>query len=148
MPALHSARCPKDWHCCPAAGCSLRPLEARSQLYVTTARWVHAQHILLLLETHALGCRPASRLACRPRSCSRCPPLPTCFTSIHFPPSPSDQVVLYVGGFTKPDLQLFSAAGLPLGRVLWDSRARVVAAGWTKAEQLLVVDDAAQVRLQ
>ena len=56
------------------------------------------------------------------------------------------QVVLYVGGFTKPDLQLFSAAGLPLGRVLWDSRARVVAAGWTQAEQLLVVDDAAQVR--
>lgn len=61
------------------------------------------------------------------------------------PLHPTPQVVLYVGGFTKPDLQLFSAAGRPLGRVLWDSRARVVAAGWTRAEQLLVVDDAAQV---
>ncbi|PRW05770.1 Vacuolar sorting-associated 16 [Chlorella sorokiniana] len=55
------------------------------------------------------------------------------------------KVVLFVGGFTKPDIQLFSAAGHPLGRVLWDSRARVVAAGWTRGEQLLVVDDAAQV---
>lgn len=70
---------------------------------------------------------------------SRCHSLPPC---VH----PTPQVVLYVGGFTKPDIQLFSAAGHPLGRVLWDSRARVVAAGWTRNEQLLVVDDAAQVR--
>lgn len=66
----------------------------------------------------------------------------SCSSCVHLTP----QVVLYVGGFTKPDIQLFSAAGHPLGRVLWDSRARVVAAGWTRSEQLLVVDDAAQVR--
>lgn len=55
------------------------------------------------------------------------------------------KVVLYVGAVTKPDIQIFSAAGRSLGRVLWDSRARVAAAGWLAAENLLVLDDAAQV---
>lgn len=140
MPAVHPACCPKDWHCCPAAGCSLRPLVARSQLCVTTARWVHAQRSVTL----AGKSRRAATSYSTPLATCRCTsarprPLVCPFVS-------PIQVVLYVGGFTKPDLQLFSAAGLPLGRVLWDSRARVVAAGWTKAEQLLVVDDAAQAR--
>ena len=56
------------------------------------------------------------------------------------------KLVLYVGASAKPDILLFSAAGAPLGRVLWEGRARVLAAGWTSGEQLLVVDDAAQVR--
>lgn len=55
------------------------------------------------------------------------------------------KLVLYVGAAARPDIQLFSAAGVPLGRVLWEPRSRVAAAGWTAAEQLLVVDDAAQV---
>jgi hypothetical protein len=53
--------------------------------------------------------------------------------------------VLYVGAASKPDIQLLSAAGAPLGRVLWEPRARVLAAGWTSGEALLVLDDAAQV---
>ena len=56
------------------------------------------------------------------------------------------KLVLYVGASAKPDILLFSAAGAPLGRVLWEGRARVLAAGWTSGEQLLVVDDAAQVQ--
>lgn len=54
-------------------------------------------------------------------------------------------MVLYVGAMTKPDIQIFSAAGRPLGRVLWASRARVAAAGWLAGETLLVLDDGAQV---
>lgn len=56
------------------------------------------------------------------------------------------KLVLYVGAAARPDIQLFSAAGSPLGRVLWEPRARVATAGWTSQEQLLVLDDAAQVR--
>lgn len=55
------------------------------------------------------------------------------------------KLVLYMGAAARPDIQLFSAAGSPLGRVLWEPRARVAAAGWTSEEQLLVLDDAAQV---
>ena len=50
-----------------------------------------------------------------------------------------------MGAMTKPDIQIFSAAGRPLGRVLWASRARVAAAGWLAGETLLVLDDGAQV---
>ncbi|KAL4440601.1 hypothetical protein ABPG75_003602 [Micractinium tetrahymenae] len=57
------------------------------------------------------------------------------------------KLVLYVGAAARPDIQLYSAAGGPLGRVLWEPRARVAAAGWTSGEQLLVLDDAAQVHL-
>lgn len=55
------------------------------------------------------------------------------------------KLVLYVGAAAQPDIQLYSAAGGPLGRVLWEPRARVAAAGWTSQEQLLVLDDATQV---
>lgn len=55
------------------------------------------------------------------------------------------KLVLYLGAATKPDIQLFTAAGSPLGRVLWD-KGRVLAAGWGLEEQLLVVDDRGQVR--
>ena len=56
------------------------------------------------------------------------------------------KLVLYVGGFTKPDVQVFSGAGAPLGRVLWDG-GHVLAAGWTAGEQLLVLEAGAKVRL-
>ena len=55
------------------------------------------------------------------------------------------KLVLYVGSFAKPDLQLYTAAGAPTARILWDRPARLLAAGWTSAERLVVVDDAAQV---
>jgi hypothetical protein len=57
------------------------------------------------------------------------------------------KLVLYVGGLSKPDIQILSASGAALGRVLWDG-GRVVAVGWTAAEQLLVLDDRAQVGVQ
>ncbi|KAL4852826.1 hypothetical protein ACK3TF_006093 [Chlorella vulgaris] len=56
------------------------------------------------------------------------------------------KLVLYVGGLSKPDIQILSASGAALGRVLWDG-GRVVAVGWTAAEQLLVLDDRAQVHM-
>ena len=58
------------------------------------------------------------------------------------------KLVLYMGAAARPDIQMFSAAGAALGRALWEPRTRVTAAGWTADEQLLVVDDAAQVGLQ
>ncbi|EFN53979.1 hypothetical protein CHLNCDRAFT_135924 [Chlorella variabilis] len=56
------------------------------------------------------------------------------------------KLVLYVGGFTKPDVQVFSGAGAPLGRVLWDG-GHVLAAGWTAGEQLLVLEAGAKVHM-
>ncbi len=55
------------------------------------------------------------------------------------------KVVLYVGSLTKPDIQLFTAAGTALGRVLWD-KGRIVGVGWSPQEHLIVVDDRGQVR--
>lgn len=55
------------------------------------------------------------------------------------------KVVLYVGSLTKPDIHIFTPAGAALGRVLWD-KGRIMAMGWSPAEQLLVVDDRGQVR--
>ncbi len=46
---------------------------------------------------------------------------------------------------SRPDVQIFSAAGTPLGRVLWDG-GRILAAGWTDIEELLVVDDRGMVQ--
>ena len=54
------------------------------------------------------------------------------------------KVVLHLGAFSRPDIQLFSPSGAPLGRVLWD-KGRIVAAGWTSMEELLVVDDGGRV---
>jgi hypothetical protein len=54
------------------------------------------------------------------------------------------KIVLYVGAMTKPDIQLFTAAGLPLGHVPWD-KGRIVTAAWTMHDQLLVVDEHGQV---
>ena len=54
------------------------------------------------------------------------------------------KVVLQLGSFSRPDIQIFSAAGTPLGRVLWDG-GRVLTAGWTDSEELLVVDDRGRV---
>lgn len=57
------------------------------------------------------------------------------------------KVVLQLSGSfgSRPDIQIFSSAGLPLGRVLWDG-GRVLAAGWTDVEELLVVDDRGRVQ--
>ena len=55
------------------------------------------------------------------------------------------KLVLYVGAASRPDIQILTAAGASLARVLWEPRARVLAAGWLSDETLLVVDDEAQV---
>ncbi len=55
------------------------------------------------------------------------------------------KVVLYVGSLTKPDIQLFTAAGTSLGRVLWD-KGRIMGMGWSPEEHLVVVDDRGQAR--
>jgi vacuolar protein sorting-associated protein 16 len=56
------------------------------------------------------------------------------------------KVVLQLGSFgSRPDIQIFSAAGIPLGRVLWDG-GRILAAGWSDVEELLVVDDRGKVQ--
>eukprot|EP00887_Chlorella_sp_A99_P002232 scaffold10.g2232.t1 len=57
-----------------------------------------------------------------------------------------NKVLLFKGAFAKPDVQLFTAAGRPLGRVLWD-KGRIVEAGWTSAEELVTVDDRGQVHM-
>jgi hypothetical protein len=49
-------------------------------------------------------------------------------------------VVLHLGAFSRPDIQLFDAAGRPTGRVLWD-KGRIAGAGWISGEELLVVDE-------
>lgn len=54
-------------------------------------------------------------------------------------------MVLQLGSFSRPDVLIFSAAGTPLGRVLWDG-GRILAAGWTVVEDLLVVDDRGRVQ--
>lgn len=54
------------------------------------------------------------------------------------------KIVLFAGAFTRPDVQLFTAAGRSLGRVLWD-KGRIMEAGWTSEEQLVAVDDRGQV---
>jgi hypothetical protein len=50
------------------------------------------------------------------------------------------KVALHLAAFARPDVRLFDGAGEPLGRVPWDG-ARIAAAGWTRGEELLVVDE-------
>ena len=52
---------------------------------------------------------------------------------------------MQLGSFSRPDVLIFSAAGTPLGRVLWDG-GRILASGWTDNEDLLVVDDRGRVQ--
>ena len=54
------------------------------------------------------------------------------------------KIVLHLGAFSRPDIQLFDAAGAATGRVLWD-KGRIASAGWTSGEELLVVDERAHV---
>lgn len=54
------------------------------------------------------------------------------------------KVVLHLGSLARPDVQIFSAAGQPLGRILWD-KERITAAGWTTDEELLIVDERGHV---
>lgn len=53
-------------------------------------------------------------------------------------------MVLQLGAFSSPDIQLFSAAGAPMGRILWNS-GHIVEAGWTSEEEFLVVNDRGMV---
>ncbi|KAL6779789.1 VPS16 [Auxenochlorella protothecoides x Auxenochlorella symbiontica] len=50
------------------------------------------------------------------------------------------QVRLYIGSASRPDIHIYSAAGRQLGLVLWE-RGSVLAAGWSSAEELLVVEE-------
>lgn len=57
------------------------------------------------------------------------------------------QVRLYIGSASRPDIHIYSAAGRQLGLVLWE-RGSVLAAGWSSAEELLVVEEEGTVRGQ
>lgn len=50
------------------------------------------------------------------------------------------KVVLALGASARPDIAIYDAAGGRLGRVVWDG-GRVLAAGWTDTEGLVVIDD-------
>lgn len=56
------------------------------------------------------------------------------------------KVLLFRGTSARPDVAICSAAGRPLGRVLWEG-PRLVAAGWTADERLVAVDERGSVRL-
>lgn len=57
------------------------------------------------------------------------------------------KVVLYVGAANSPDIFIYSACGKLLGRIVWGGKGRIVQAGWTFDESLVVVADNGHVHM-